>query len=114
MACWAIRVAQSDRSRGCLSSPVTSLQAQARAHRIGQARDVLVLRLLASSTIEEHILDVAEQKRKFADSSITGALADQTPTARQHLVAGNLRDCFPASGLAHKALFFESISRRAE
>ena len=49
------------------------LQAQARAHRIGQARDVLVLRLLAANTIEEHILDVAEQKRKFADSSITGA-----------------------------------------
>jgi hypothetical protein len=52
-----------------------SLQAQARAHRIGQSRDVLVLRLLASSTIEEHILHVAEQKRKFADSSITGTLA---------------------------------------
>jgi hypothetical protein len=27
---------------------------------------------LAANTIEEHILDVAEQKRKFADSSITG------------------------------------------
>lgn len=48
------------------------LQAQARAHRIGQSRDVLVLRLLAANTIEEHILDVAEQKKKFADSSITG------------------------------------------
>jgi hypothetical protein len=51
-------------------------QAQARAHRIGQSRDVLVLRLLAENTIEEHILDVAEQKRKFADSSITGGCGD--------------------------------------
>jgi SNF2 family DNA or RNA helicase len=36
----------------------------------------LVLRLLAENTIEEHILDVAEQKRKFADSSITGGCGD--------------------------------------
>jgi SNF2 family DNA or RNA helicase len=48
------------------------LQAQARAHRIGQKQKVLVVRLLAEGSIEEHILQVAEQKRKFADSSITG------------------------------------------
>lgn len=57
-------------------------QAQARAHRIGQARDVLVLRLLAANTIEEHILDVAEQKRKFADSSITGRDGNSAASAR--------------------------------
>jgi hypothetical protein len=56
-------------ARLCVSALV---QAQARAHRIGQSREVMVLRLLAANTIEEHILDVAEQKRKFADSSITG------------------------------------------
>jgi SNF2 family DNA or RNA helicase len=33
---------------------------------------VLVVRLLAEGSIEEHILQVAEQKRNFADSSITG------------------------------------------
>jgi hypothetical protein len=33
---------------------------------------VLVLRLAAQGSIEEHILRVAEEKRKFADSSITG------------------------------------------
>lgn len=48
------------------------LQAQARAHRIGQQREVLVVRLAAQGSIEEHILRVAEEKRKFADSSITG------------------------------------------
>lgn len=48
------------------------LQAQARAHRIGQLREVLVVRLAAQGSIEEHILRVAEEKRKFADSSITG------------------------------------------
>jgi SNF2 family DNA or RNA helicase len=49
-----------------------SMQAQARAHRIGQQRDVLVVRLVAASTVEEHILRVAQDKRSFADSSITG------------------------------------------
>jgi SNF2 family DNA or RNA helicase len=53
-------------------NPQIDLQAQARAHRIGQKQKVLVVRLLAQGSIEEHILQVAEQKRKFADSSITG------------------------------------------
>ncbi|KAF8065502.1 hypothetical protein HT031_003103 [Scenedesmus sp. PABB004] len=64
--------------------------AQARAHRIGQQRDVLVVRLLVESSIEEHVLAVAQQKRKFADSSITGAPAARpcapapaAPRARQ-------------------------------
>jgi SNF2 family DNA or RNA helicase len=55
-------------------NPQIDLQAQARAHRIGQKQKVLVVRLLAEGSIEEHILQVAEQKRKFADSSITGEL----------------------------------------
>jgi hypothetical protein len=58
------------------------MQAQARAHRIGQSREVMVLRLLAANTIEEHILDVAEQKRKFADSSITGTCMQRKPATR--------------------------------
>ena len=62
-----------------LLPPVQVQQAEDRAHRIGQSRDVLVLRLLAENTIEEHILDVAEQKRKFADSSITGGTATVPP-----------------------------------
>lgn len=63
----------------CVSALV---QAQARAHRIGQSREVMVVRLLAANTIEEHILDVAEQKRKFADSSITGTCVQRKPATR--------------------------------
>jgi hypothetical protein len=33
---------------------------------------VLVVRLLTAGSVEEHIVAVAAQKRKFADSSITG------------------------------------------
>ena len=32
----------------------------------------MVLRLITSQSIEEHIYRVSDEKRKFADSSITG------------------------------------------
>lgn len=35
---------------------------------------VMVIRLLSTATIEEHIAAVAEDKRRFMDSSITGRL----------------------------------------
>lgn len=38
-------------------------QAQDRAHRIGQTREVNIYRLVCSSTIEENILTKAKQKR---------------------------------------------------
>lgn len=50
-----------------------SVQAQARAHRLGQTRPVLVLRLYIPATIEEHIIATAGRKRVLADAAITGA-----------------------------------------
>ena len=38
-------------------------QAQDRAHRIGQTKEVNIYRLVCSSTIEENILTKAKQKR---------------------------------------------------
>lgn len=49
------------------------LQAQARAHRIGQKKDVLVLRMATEGSVEERIIGVAAGKRSMADRSITGA-----------------------------------------
>ncbi|KAG2497935.1 hypothetical protein HYH03_004197 [Edaphochlamys debaryana] len=62
-------------------NPQLDLQAQARAHRIGQAREVRVFRLLTAGSIEEHIAAVAEEKRRFADSSITGGFFDGQTSA---------------------------------
>jgi len=45
---------------------------QARSHRIGQTKQVLVLRLQTRDSIEETVAAVAADKRRFADSSITG------------------------------------------
>lgn len=46
-------------------NPQNDLQAQDRAHRIGQTRPVLIFRLVSAHTIETHILDRATQKRKL-------------------------------------------------
>ena len=48
--------------RCALSKHVSVAQAEDRAHRIGQKRDVLVLVLLSAGTIEAAILDRARQK----------------------------------------------------
>jgi len=46
-------------------NPQMDLQAQDRAHRIGQTRPVLVLRLVSAHTIETKILQKAGNKRKL-------------------------------------------------
>ena len=48
-------------------NPAVEDQAIARAHRIGQNRNVLVLRLVCKDTIEEKILQLQESKRQTAD-----------------------------------------------
>lgn len=44
-------------------NPAMDAQAQDRAHRIGQTREVHIYRLVCSSTIEENILTKAQQKK---------------------------------------------------
>ena len=41
------------------------LQAQDRAHRIGQTRPVLIFRLVANHTVETKIMSKAGEKRKL-------------------------------------------------
>jgi superfamily II DNA or RNA helicase len=47
-------------------NPAMDAQAQDRAHRIGQTRDVHIYRLVSESTVEENILLKARQKRDLA------------------------------------------------
>lgn len=56
---------------------------QARAHRIGQDKPVTVIRLLSQDSIEEHIYAVADEKRRFADSSITGGARSRACRGRR-------------------------------
>ncbi|KAJ3054463.1 hypothetical protein HK097_001756 [Rhizophlyctis rosea] len=46
-------------------NPHNDAQAEDRAHRVGQTRDVTVLKLISDGTIEEHILRLAEAKLKL-------------------------------------------------
>ncbi len=45
-------------------------QAQARAHRLGQTKPVLVLRLKTADSVEARVLAVAGDKRSFADRCV--------------------------------------------
>jgi len=66
-------------------NPAMDAQAQDRAHRLGQSKDVHIYRLVAQSTVEENILLKAQQKRKldhlvitdgdFTDCSLYSALS---------------------------------------
>ncbi|XP_042516714.1 chromatin structure-remodeling complex protein SYD-like isoform X2 [Macadamia integrifolia] len=62
-------------------NPQVDLQAQARAHRIGQKRDVLVLRLETVQTVEEQVRASAEHKLGVANQSITAGFFDNNTSA---------------------------------
>ena len=47
-------------------------QATDRAYRIGQTRGVQVIRLIASDSVEEHILNIQERKRALSDGVLMG------------------------------------------
>ncbi|MEA5016986.1 MAG: SNF2-related protein [Candidatus Limiplasma sp.] len=51
-------------------NPATEDQATDRAHRIGQTRDVDVLRLIAKDTIEEKVTDLSKRKRAIFDQVV--------------------------------------------
>lgn len=53
-------------------NPQNDLQAESRAHRIGQTKDVKVFRFLARDTVEEDILERAKRKRVLEHLVIHG------------------------------------------
>ena len=57
-------------------NPAVEDQAFARAHRIGQNRNVMVFRFICKNTIEEKVLQLQENKRQTIDlfNSVDGKL----------------------------------------
>eukprot|EP01062_Namystynia_karyoxenos_P072454 TRINITY_DN6862_c0_g1_i1.p1 TRINITY_DN6862_c0_g1~~TRINITY_DN6862_c0_g1_i1.p1 ORF type:complete len:1664 (+),score=450.74 TRINITY_DN6862_c0_g1_i1:75-4994(+) len=63
-------------------NPAMDSQAQDRAHRIGQTKDVTVYRLISAGTIEENMLLKARQKRTLVNLVISGGGFSAAPDAR--------------------------------
>ena len=53
-------------------NPAVEAQATDRAHRIGQTKAVLVLKLVAEGTVEERILELQDRKARLAGSVLDG------------------------------------------
>ena len=64
-------------------NPSTEQQAIARAHRIGQDKQVIALKFITRDSIEEKILRLQERKEKLAEDILTGAA--QTGFSRSDL-----------------------------
>ncbi|KAJ3124934.1 hypothetical protein HK100_011058 [Physocladia obscura] len=64
-------------------NPHQDLQAQDRAHRIGQKKEVRILRLITSNSIEEHILAKAQQKLDLDGKVIQAGKFDQKTSEKE-------------------------------
>ena len=64
-------------------NPQMDLQAQDRAHRIGQTRDVLVLKLVTNTVAETRIQQEAAFKKGLDSLYIQGGLFNQTSSEDQ-------------------------------
>ncbi|XP_074276766.1 putative SWI/SNF-related matrix-associated actin-dependent regulator of chromatin subfamily A member 3-like 1 [Silene latifolia] len=51
-------------------NPATEEQAMDRVHRIGQKKDVKIVRIIAKDTIEERVLELQEKKRALAKGAL--------------------------------------------
>jgi ATP-dependent helicase STH1/SNF2 len=61
-------------------NPQADRQAQDRAHRIGQTREVRVLRLVCEGTVEEDILAKATMKQELGGAAIDGGMFNEQST----------------------------------
>ena len=60
-------------------NPAVEAQATGRAHRIGQANSVWVVKLVAQGTIEERILALQERKAALAENMYSGSVGRKQP-----------------------------------
>lgn len=72
--------------------PSIENQAISRAYRMGQARNVLVYRLLCESTIDERITDLLEMKQSLFDAFADKSVAAQESFELDEKTIGNIID----------------------
>ncbi|MDQ7974138.1 MAG: DEAD/DEAH box helicase [Rhodocyclaceae bacterium] len=72
-------------------NPAAEAQATARAHRLGQTKQVLVYRLVAEGTIEERILALQARKAALAQGLLHGVVPREAPLFTEDDVTDLLR-----------------------
>ena len=70
-------------AHGCIPPPPQDLQAQDRAHRIGQQNEVRVLRLCTVNSVEEKILAAAKYKLNVDQKVIQAGMFDQKSSSHE-------------------------------
>lgn len=80
-------------------NPAMDAQAQDRAHRIGQTRDVHIYRLISEQTVEENILLKANQKRELNKLS----LEDGNFTTTNIIQGSDIQDIMAGAGVTASA-----------
>lgn len=82
-------------------NPAIDAQAQDRAHRIGQTRDVHIYRLVTEHTVEENILRKAKQKRNLDILVLDEGnfVAPQFTGRSNHDSETNVKDVYTKTGL---------------
>lgn len=64
----------------CAHSPHADKQAEDRAYRIGQLRDVTVIKLICKNSVEEMMRELADKKLRL-DSEVSGADENKTKSS---------------------------------
>ena len=82
-------------------NPAMDAQAQDRAHRIGQTRDVHIYRLITENSVEENILMKAKQKRNLDIMVMDQGKFDASQLSGQNeeSVSGEMKDVYSKGGL---------------
>ncbi len=87
-------------------NPHQDLQAQDRAHRIGQKNEVRVLRLVTVNSVEERILAAAKYKLNLDEKVIQAGMFDQKSTGTERKQMLQVRDLFLLNLEHFLTLFF--------
>lgn len=90
------------------------MQAQDRAHRIGQKREVRVLRLITANSVEEKILAAARYKLNVDEKVIQAGKFDQRSTgAERRQMLEQIIRCAQCSNMVN-FLFIERKVRKTK
>ncbi|KAB2026943.1 hypothetical protein ES319_D06G255600v1 [Gossypium barbadense] len=85
---------------------LSRFEAQARAHRLGQKKDVLVLRFEIVQTVEEQVRASAEHKLAVANQSITVAYGDKFAAKRMRRLTQRRAVDYTSTVVRYMQVFF--------